>query len=216
MKFYDDTKLLYLETDISRVGLGAALLQMCEGTICQKDTAPDTTILCPIAFASKSLTGGEHRYSNIEREALGILHGLKKIHHYCFAREVLIITDHKPLTAIFKKDVATLPQCTQCILLKIHQYRIQIMYKPGPEIFYFRLAVMTQPWRREGQAHQRYGYKNWHHTKHNRHPRMYLHFTDSTHISTGWSPPMSKKCYNYRLAKHKRPASHWSRTILVL
>ena len=23
----------------------------------------------------------------------------------------------------------------QCILLKIHQYRVQIIYKPGPEIF---------------------------------------------------------------------------------
>ena len=51
-------KPLYLETDASRVGLGAALLQMHEGTTCQKDIAPDNTILCPIAFASKSLTGG--------------------------------------------------------------------------------------------------------------------------------------------------------------
>ena len=36
---------------------------------------------------------------------------------------------------MFKKDVATLPQCIQCILLKIHQYRVQIIYKIGPEIF---------------------------------------------------------------------------------
>ena len=77
MKFYDDTKLLYLETDASRVGLGVALLQVCDGATCQKDVAPDNTIHCLIAFASKSLTGAEHRYSNIERETLGILHGLK-------------------------------------------------------------------------------------------------------------------------------------------
>ena len=37
--------------------------------------------------------------------------------------------------SMFKKDVATLSQCIQCILLKIHQYRVQIIYKPGPEIF---------------------------------------------------------------------------------
>ena len=96
MKFYDDAKPLYLETDTSGVGLGVALLQMHEGTTCQKDIAPDNTILHPIAFASKSLTGAEHRYSNIEREAPGILHGLEKFHHYCLAREVLtiLITNH--------------------------------------------------------------------------------------------------------------------------
>ena len=113
MKFYDDTKLLHLETDASRLGLGAAQLQTYEGTTCQKDTVPDNTILHPIACASKSLTGAECRYSNIEREALGILHGLEKFHHYCFAREVYIITDHKPLVSIFKKDVEMLSQWIQ-------------------------------------------------------------------------------------------------------
>ena len=66
MKFYKDTKPLYLETDYSGICLGAALLQMHEGTTCQKDIAPDNTILCPTAFASKSLTGAECRYSNIK------------------------------------------------------------------------------------------------------------------------------------------------------
>ena len=89
----------------------------------------------PIAFASKSLTGTEHRYSNIEREVLAILHGLEKFYHYCFAREVLIITDHKPLVAILKK------KCGNTIIVhtmhssKNHQYRVQIIYKPGLEIF---------------------------------------------------------------------------------
>ena len=128
MKFYDDTKPLHLGTDASGVGLGAALLQMCQETTCQKDVAPDNTILHPIAFASKSLTGAEHRYSNIEREALGILRGLEKFHHYCFPRDVLVITDHKSLVTIFKKDMVMLLQHIQCILLKTHQYRVKILY----------------------------------------------------------------------------------------
>ena len=60
---------------------------------------------------------------------------MEKFHHYCFSREVLNITDHKPLVSMFKKDVATLSQQIQCILLKIHQYGVQIIYKSGPKIF---------------------------------------------------------------------------------
>ena len=134
MKFYDDTKLLYLKTDVSGIALRAALLQLRDNTTCQTHMAPDNTILHPIVFVSKSLMDVECRYSNIECKGLGILHCLDKFHHYCFGREVLIITDHKLLVSMFKKDVATLSQCIQCILLKIHQYRVQIIYKPGPEI----------------------------------------------------------------------------------
>ena len=92
-------------------------------------------MLWPIVLASKSLTGAESRYSNLECKALGIIHGLEKFHHYCFGRNIIIVTDHRLLDAIFKKDVATLSQQIQCIMLKIHQYCIQIIYKPGAQIF---------------------------------------------------------------------------------
>ena len=87
--------------------------------MCQKGMAPDNTILHPIMFASKSLTGAECRYSNIECEACGMLHGLEKFHHYCFGREVLVITDHKPLESLFRKDIATLSQHIQMHIAKI-------------------------------------------------------------------------------------------------
>ena len=77
------------------------LLQTRNGTSCPIDKAPDNSILRSITFASKSLSSIGKRYRSIEREALGILHGLKKVHHYYFAREVSIITDHKLLGAIF-------------------------------------------------------------------------------------------------------------------
>ena len=58
-----------------------------------------------------------------------------KIPSLLFGRELLVITDHKLLVSIFKKDVVTLSQWIQHILLKIHQFRVQIIYKPGPDIF---------------------------------------------------------------------------------
>ena len=114
-KFYDETKPLYLETEASGIGLRAALLQTRSATSCPRAKAPDNSILRTIEVASKSLSGAERRYSNIEREALAILHRLDKFHHYCFVRDVSIITDHKPLVAIFKKEKADtfkLPQNT--------------------------------------------------------------------------------------------------------
>ena len=53
----------------------------------------------------------------------------------CLARKVSVITDHKPLVANLKKDVLTLLQRLQCILLRIHQCRIKILCKPVPDLF---------------------------------------------------------------------------------
>ena len=98
---------------MSGIRLKAGLLQTRSGTSFPRDKAPDNSILRPIAFASNRLSSAERRYSNIEREALGTLHNLKKFHHYCFVREVSIITDHQPLVAIFRKDIAMLSQRIQ-------------------------------------------------------------------------------------------------------
>ena len=82
--------------------------------------------------------------------------------------------------------------------------------------FHCRLAVPTQAWGGERQAHQRYGYKNRHHTRCDRHPRMHLYITNPASISAGWTPTMSKKHDIYSLARHKGWTSQWLKTILVL
>ena len=59
MMFYNETKPLYLETDLSWIGLGTILLQTRDGMTCPRDKVPDNTILGPIGFASKCLTSTE-------------------------------------------------------------------------------------------------------------------------------------------------------------
>ena len=196
MKFYDETKPLYLETDTSRIALGAALLQTRDGTSCPKDSTPDNTILQPIAFASKSLTSTECRYRNIEKEALGILHGLKRFYHYCFAMDIHVITDHKPLVAILKKDLATLSQKIQHILLRIHQYTIRIIYKPEPEIILqIGYPNTTKRWGDKWKRH-----KGRCSADINQCPWLHVNQTYTMGNHVGWASTAIKIFYNCRVA----------------
>ena len=66
MKFYDEMKPLYLETEASRVELRDGLLQTKEGTHYPRDETPDNNIPKLITFTSKSLSAAERRYSSTE------------------------------------------------------------------------------------------------------------------------------------------------------
>ena len=100
IQLYDTPKPLYLETDASSISLGAGLLQVRDGMSCWQDKVLKNTALCPVSFARKSISSAEWWYSNIECKVLGVMDGLEKFHHYCFAKEVYIITDHKLLVAM--------------------------------------------------------------------------------------------------------------------
>ena len=102
MIFYDKKEVLYLESGTLAVGLRAVLVQVKDRMSCSKDTVPEHTILKPGAFVSKRLSSAKTWYSNMERELLGILHGLEKFYHYCFAIQLHVITDHKPPVLLYK------------------------------------------------------------------------------------------------------------------
>ena len=96
---YDALKPLYLETDAGNRKYEFGY-----------DEIPDNVTPYLNAFARRILSHAEQQSSKIEWEALGILHGSKKFHHYYFTKDVYIITDHKPLVAVVNRDVATLSQ----------------------------------------------------------------------------------------------------------
>ena len=68
----------------------------------------------PVAFVSRSLTKTECKYAQIDKEALSIVWGVKWFHRYLYGRQFTLVTDHKPLTAIFqlKKGVPAMTAAT--------------------------------------------------------------------------------------------------------
>ncbi|CAB4043685.1 Hypothetical predicted protein, partial [Paramuricea clavata] len=114
----DNRKPVVIQVDASTRGLGATLLQE-NG---------------PVEYRSNLLTETEQRYSNIEREMLGIVHGLEKFHYYAYGRHVVIETDHKPLETIFKKNLASAPPRIARMMLRIQKYDVEIKYVPGKDI----------------------------------------------------------------------------------
>ena len=70
---YDPTQKLILELDTNMKGLWACLLQNDK----------------PISYSSKLLTCIEENYSNIERECLTMVFGLKHFRQFCYSHSVV-------------------------------------------------------------------------------------------------------------------------------
>ena len=87
---FDDRKPIVVACDASPFGIGAVLSHILE----------DGTEH-PVAYASRSLSPAERRYSQLDKEALAIVFGVGKFHPYIFGRKFLLYSDHKPLIHIF-------------------------------------------------------------------------------------------------------------------
>ena len=122
---YDPAVELVLACDASPYGVGAVLSHHFSD-IEEK----------PIIFVSCSLGAAERKYSQLEKEGLAIVFGVKKFHQYLCGRQFTILSDHKPLQHIFKETSAIPPLTSARIqrwALLLGGYDYRISYKPGPQ-----------------------------------------------------------------------------------
>lgn len=87
---FQDNLPLVLATDASPFGVGAAISHI------YKDGTER-----PIAFASKTLDRHQQNYSQIEKDGLAIVFGVKRFHQFLYGHKFILLTYHKPLVSIF-------------------------------------------------------------------------------------------------------------------
>lgn len=66
---------------------------------------------------------------------MAIVFGCTKFHRYIYGQTVNVETDHKPLVAIFKKNLSEIPQRLQRMMLKLQQYDLSVSHVPGKHMY---------------------------------------------------------------------------------
>ena len=84
-------------------------------------------------YASRSLTGTEKRYSQIELEALAGDFGRKKFHLFLYGILFKMVTEHKPLESVFNKPTYVTSIRVQKIVNRVLHYDFVVEYRPGKE-----------------------------------------------------------------------------------
>ena len=118
---FDPSLPLGISCDASNVGIGAVLFHR----------FPDGSER-PVANASKTLTDAQRKYSQIQKEALSIVFALQKFHQYLYGRRFILVTDHKPLLALFGPHKATPALAANRLVrwaLMLSQYEYTIEYR---------------------------------------------------------------------------------------
>ena len=115
LPYFDRNKETILQTDASKKGFGAVILQEEQ----------------PIYYASRALTSAEKNYQNLEREAQAAVWGMEKFHYFLYGRKLILQTDQKPLVSIFRKYMIDVSPRIQRITIRAWQYDFVPQHIPG-------------------------------------------------------------------------------------
>ena len=92
----------------------------------------------PVAYASRTLTAAEKRYSQVEKKGLAIIFGTKKFHNYLYGRFFFSIKpDHQPLAYLFNEAKGISPMASSRIqrwALTLSAYWYTIHHKAGKSL----------------------------------------------------------------------------------
>lgn len=119
LAFPNFKEVFYVTTDASDYAVGAVLSQ----GIIPYDR--------PIQYFSKTLGPAQINYATIHKELLSIIMAIEQFRHYLYGRPFVVITDHKPLTSLFKQSKLSSRLLRWKLILS--EYDFKIMHLPGKQ-----------------------------------------------------------------------------------
>ena len=122
---YDPKKEMVITCDASPKEVGAVLYHV----------MPDGSEH-PIVMASRSLSPAEKNYSQIDKEALGLIFAVKKFHQYISGQHFVLFTDHKPLLGLFGENKSLPERASPRILrwaIMLQAYTYTLKHKKGKD-----------------------------------------------------------------------------------
>ena len=116
--YFDLNAKTAIIADASPVGLGAVLVQNQNG---------ESRVIC---YASRSISDVERRYSQTEKEALGLVWACERFHMYVYGIDFELLTDHKPLEFIYSRKSNPSARVNRWVL-RLQPYMFVVKHIPG-------------------------------------------------------------------------------------
>jgi cleavage and polyadenylation specificity factor subunit 1 len=118
---HPDCQIYHLVCDASNFAIGAALYQSVDG------------VNKPLSFYSKRLTSTEKSYSAFDRELLAAYLSVLHFRHLIEGRNVILHTDHKPLTSAFTSQNSSKTPRQQRHLSLLSEFVTSLEYIRGAD-----------------------------------------------------------------------------------
>lgn len=86
----------------------------------------------PTGYISRALTKAEWCYSQLEKESLAIIFGIKIFHQCLYGKPLTILTDHQAFVGLFNENKHVLSIAAawlQCWSVTLASYEYRIAYK---------------------------------------------------------------------------------------